>query len=234
MTEIKQRLKELITSEAINSVNIEVKKDLNWYVSSYDVIIRRFNETRGNTSQEAWIERTAFVYSWLPRIPLNANFRKDVPKESHLRIEEAIQELTILEKSLHSNGVDSKDLVWNSVGTAGNNGDELELYLERAGIIMHSEFNKNTQLASITKLFHFMVPEVFPIFDQHVCRALFGTKTLNLKKYREYLKGVHAFIEAPENVELFGKVNEPPLKNKIYLIDRILFDTGKQMKAETK
>lgn len=234
MTDIKQRLKELITSEAINSVNVEVEKDLIWYLSSYYVIKRRFDETRGDTSQEAWIERTALVYSWLPRIPLNANFIKDVSSESNLRIEQAIQGLTNLEKSLHSNGVDSKDLVWNAVETTGNNGDELEEYLKKAGIIMHSEFNRNTQLASITKLFHFMVPEVFPIFDQHVCRALFGTKTLNLKKYREYLKGVHAFIEAPENVELFGKVNEPLLKNKIYLIDRILFDKGKQMKAETK
>jgi len=85
---VKTALKSLVTAE-------QAPKDKDdrsyWYNKSYPVFLRRFAETlTDNLDESTWVERTAYVFSWIPRIPV-------------VRLnKEAIHGLADLENMFHS------------------------------------------------------------------------------------------------------------------------------------
>ncbi|SDT09499.1 hypothetical protein SAMN05444162_3069 [Paenibacillaceae bacterium GAS479] len=68
-----ERMETAFKSIAITELEAPKNKDDRsyWYNKSYSVFLRRFSETRPyNLEEEVWIERTAHVFSWIPRIPV--------------------------------------------------------------------------------------------------------------------------------------------------------------------
>jgi hypothetical protein len=64
-----------------------------------------------------------------------------------------------------------------------------------AGYLLHKVPKINTQLSSTTKLLHFMLPNLFPIFDTKVCKQLFGTTHQTYEKYHAYVFELQQFLE---------------------------------------
>lgn len=70
-----------------------------WYQESYPVIIERFEETKGIDLKKCWIERVAWVFSWVAAIPAGG-FNK-----------EAMKELSILEDQFRGTSLEGQFVV---------------------------------------------------------------------------------------------------------------------------
>jgi hypothetical protein len=72
-----------------------------------------------------------------------------------------------------------------------------------------------------------MLPDLFPIFDANVCRAIFGNDRVeDYNKYHAYLFALQDYLEydpsADAIFELAAQIKLPPLR----IVDVVLFQDG--------
>jgi len=82
-------------------------------------------------------------------------------------------------------------------------------------------------LPTTTKLLHFMLPELFPIFDSNVCKALYGNDRVeDYNKYHAYIFALLDFLEyEPEAGVLFRAAQDTKLP-LLRVVDLVLFQEG--------
>jgi len=230
------KLEELLTSEVIEERITIFKGDSYWYKHSYRVFTERFATTRGKSTLEAWIERTALIYSWLPRIPLQSFHLK--PAE----LQETIKKLTELESHFW-------EAELSTIGKTAYLGNEyhgesispsykgfydvgIREFLELGSQLLHGKVNLDTQLSSTTKLLHFMCPQLFPIFDMKICNRIFSSNYQTYTRYTQYVFSLQKYLEEGTEAHLIKKYGNELGVSALYIIDLILFNT--QVEAKDK
>lgn len=238
-----QSLKLLLTQERVeaalsNFINTEksqcpIDKDDRgyWYSRSYPVFLKRFTESRvNNKSESAWIERTAYVFSWIPRIPV---VRLD---------EKAIRALADLENTFYSSklweigteaylggvndplrGMHHGERIF---GTGLGNPVLINDFVQLANSILnYGEVRFN--FPTTTKLLHFMFPDLFPIFDSNVCQALYGNDRVeDYNKYHAYIFSLQNFLENEPVAEAIFRAAQETKLPVLRVVDLVLFQDG--------
>lgn len=219
------KLEELMTRNKIEE-KVKIFKDKDyWYKHSYGTFIKRFDETRGRATSEAWTERTALVYSWLPRIPLQSFNLK--PED----LNKIINSLTKLEaiyfdadlSNIGNIKFSNQETIFSLYKGCSNL--SIKKFLELGGRLLHSEARLNTQLSSTTKLLHFMCPGLFPIFDTKVCNKIFGTNYQTYDRYNTYIFSLQQYLEEGTEAAHIKEIANNLGVSPLYIIDLVIFDT---------
>lgn len=249
-TQAPQSLKQLLTEERIDAaleslVNAnQAPKDKDdrsyWYSKSYPVFLRRFAETRTNNLDEsAWVERTAYVFSWIPRIPV---VRMDM---------EAIGGLAYLENLFHSSklwdiGTESYLGGLNDPIMGIHHGERIfgtgfgrppvliKQFVQLANSVLNYG-DTRLNFPTTTKLLHFIFPDLFPILDSNVCKALYGNDRVeDYSKYHAYMFALQDFLEyEPEAGALFRVAQDAKLP-LLRIVDLVLFQEGIESSNSSK
>jgi hypothetical protein len=225
---VDERLDVLINESALIKLE-NIIANLNgkekWYQISYPSIIRYFYETRGKTSINEAVLRIACVSSWIPAI-LKSDFH-----------EESIKKIAYFE-NLYSNcnlweiGSESYLGGMHQKGLGKYHGSRifpiqsdncpylLKDYLEPIANILNSSDRWENTISTTSKYLHFMLPDLFPIFDKNVCKILFDSEINNEIKYSRYIFALQDVLNRKTFVLNYAKDhNISPLK----VIDNILF-----------
>ncbi|WP_066320492.1 hypothetical protein [Bacillus sp. FJAT-29814] len=226
------KLDELMTRKVIKAQISRFDNSPYWYKVSYKPFIGKFDETRGNSSIDAWAERVACIYSWLPKIPL-----KSFKLEQNF-LQETLNILTELESIYY-------DAELETIGTTSYHGykyhgetifpsykgyydTSIREFLQPSGFLLHQEPNLDTQLSSTTKLLHFMCPNLFPIFDTKVCKQLFNTTRKTFERYHAYVFGLQKFLQEGESAPYINTIANQMDLSPLYIIDFVIFNMNDQ------
>ncbi|TGE31600.1 DUF6308 family protein [Desulfosporosinus sp. Sb-LF] len=158
---------------------------LDWYDQSYPYFVQRFQETRRSYfEKDTWIERKAYVFAWIAKIPHGGELSPKLTFEIY-KLESEFFEKKIFELS----GKALKAV-------------PLEQFLKLADKFLNDGGHWNSTLASSSKLLHFMCPSLIPIFDKTICRVLYGQDNLSFGKYEGYICALREYLRQSENEEL--------------------------------
>lgn len=156
-----------------------------WYDLSYPFFVERFKETRSSYYEEhAWIERKAYVFAWIAKIPHGGELN---PK--------TIMQLYPLEKEYCD-----KKLV--ELTPKELKAFPLERFLKLADQLLTDGGHWISTLSTSSKLLHFMCPSLFPIFDKTICRTVFAQENPSFGKYEGYICALRKYLKQSENEEL--------------------------------
>lgn len=159
-----------------------------WYAASYLPIIQLFKATSRvddhdqKAFEAAWAQRKAMVGSWLQGI-----------SKCGINIE-AARELRLIEHKFVSTNL--SDLTLPAVESALKDGDPdfpLQTMLKEANRLLNK--NPEVRVVSCSKLLHFMMPGLVPIFDTNVSKRLFGDPTPTVDEYLEYVRLLRAYLQ---------------------------------------
>lgn len=226
---MENKLRQLLSKESVDNQINNFNENNYWYKSTYKLFLEKFQATRGSNHVNAWIERVALIYSWLPTIPLNAFTLNNKELQEQINILTELENY-YFEAQLETIGKTSYlgsdpdfhgEIIFPSYN--GSLDSSIRHFLYPAGKILHQDPNFDSQLSSITKLLHFMCPNLFPIFDRKVCKKLFGSEHQSYKRYHQYVFLLHSFLQETDEgkyiCEQASKINVSPL----YIVDLVLF-----------
>lgn len=203
-----------------------------WYSKSYPVILHRFKETRAfNNSEEAWIERAALVFAWVARIPALRLDRK------------SMFQLADLENVFHASklwevGTESYLGGLNDPIIGIHHGERIfgaafgippvliKQFVQLANAIINYG-DQRLNFATTTKMLHFMLPELFPIFDKQICKAVFGSDRIeDYYKYHAYIFALQDYLNDEAAAEpLFQYARQYNL-SPLRIVDLIVLQDG--------
>lgn len=197
-----------------------------WYNKSYIEFLRRFAETKSNNDKESvWIERTAYVYSWIAKIPVARLDKQAIKNMAELENCFSSSKLWEIGNASYLGGLnDPIRAIHHGEKIFGDHMPPVVIkdFLKDANSILNYG-NSNLNLPTSTKLLHFLFPDLFPIFDSKVCKTLYGNGTsTNYIKYHAYVFALQDFLKKPEAQELFKLVEKTELPI-LRVIDIVLF-----------
>jgi len=220
----------LVTQDTIASAHRLISRPetssnerMRWYLCSYPVFARLFSQSQQPISVEAWIQRVACVFSWIARIPTPSL------DESVIRTLDEIESRYKNEK-LWSTDIPPlvlrRDKDQDNLLYTERNGDnsanariELERILKPANTLLNGSGHWDKNLATTTKLLHFMSPNLFPIMDKRIANILEIGKMPNLNNYSCYFLSLRAFlVESKNALTWLVSTGENPLR----IIDLIM------------
>lgn len=184
-----------------------------WYDQSYPFFVERFQETRRCYFEEnSWIERKAYVFAWITKIPHGGKFNLNTTLELY-KLEKEYCEKKLYELS-------SKELA----------GIPLDYLLKLAYRVLNDGGHWISTLATSTKLLHYMCPALFPIFDKKICRVLYSQENPSYGKFKGYISALYQYLNQTENEELieYLKVKSNIRKVSVLrLVDLTLYNISK-------
>lgn len=160
-----------------------------WYGLSYPYFIERFRETREhNQSEEVWIERITYVYPLLARIPV-----KKLETNTY-------KKLAILERQYYQCSIFDFKTYIDHMSDKPENMKRLKewvLFLFNLANEMIQYGSGHYNFPTTSRLLHFMFPDLFPVFDQKICRVLYGNDQVDdLSKYITYLLAIQKYLSS--------------------------------------
>lgn len=154
-------------------------RDILWNGFSYAYIIERFQATqRNNSTNEAWLERLTYIYPLFSRIPqerLNEEFMR---KLADFENEYAQKDREKVLESMYSNMF--MKTIHQIIGLAN-------------GLVKTGRGKYNLFITS--SLLHFMLPDIFPIFDTRVGQILYDRDVAEeVELYVGYTIALHEYL----------------------------------------
>ncbi|MEK5645853.1 hypothetical protein BK138_32225 [Paenibacillus rhizosphaerae] len=233
-------LKEILTHDRISNSHIfydqKTPKDKDdrgyWYSKSYPVFLKRFTETRSNNHDlSAWVERTAYVFSWIPRIPVVRLDENSIRALAEL--EGIFQSCRLWEIGTESylgglndpiNGIHHGERIF---GTGfGRPPLLIKELIQLANSVLNFGENR-LNLPTTTKLLHFMFPELLPIFDKNVCKALYGNSLVeDYYKYHAYIFSLQDYLENEPEAQVIFDIARSTKMPVLRIVDQLLFQQG--------
>lgn len=181
-------LKELIELEKKLTID---KNDS--YIISYHYILRWFKRIK-KFNELHFVCGANMVYGWMPRI---IHWH---PNTSIMADGESIKKDFKCSADILSKVKNNPDI---SVS-------ELKSFFD-SDLKQLKQLVDNSLVAS-SKLFHFVAPKTFAIFDSNVCNYFFSSTHLSVKRYKMYIKRIKDMSLLPRCQELynsvFGKVSD--------------------------
>ena len=230
---VMEKLTEIFNEEMIleylekkkSAANTKVYHDKNrWYQYSYPKILKRFQETTNAAPYDCWIERIAWVYSWIPSISAGG------------MDEEAMDKLSQLERHFCTFKLEDIQLKSNTDSTCSElhgemffcsssnmNPTPIKEFVILADKILHVNGSWHTTLSTTTKLLHFTFPGLFPIYDSKISILLFGGKIRSYKHYHEYLLALREFLQSSEFAHTIKREAEKEGVTSVRLVEMLLF-----------
>jgi hypothetical protein len=197
-----------------------------WYSISYPVILNRFEQTRGSTALEAWIERVGLISSWISSIPapkLNGHAIEDLVylenKFYKLKLEEVRVESYLGDIGTIHHG----EMIFEADGERPP--VLIKNFLQMADQIVNLEGRWDSTFPTTTKLLHFMCPHLFPIFDKNINNIIYDGGTLTYPKYHCYVFSLREYLQTTDNIDLLKKLAKEEQVSLIRLVDIILFNS---------
>lgn len=203
-----------------------------WYSKSYPVFLKRFDETRSNNkSESAWIERTACVFSWIPRIPvvrLDENALFDLAELENLLSTSKLWEIGT---ESYLGGLNDPIMgIHHGERIFGTGAGNLPVLIKEFVKLANSILNygeERCNFPTTTKLLHFMFPNLFPIFDSNVCQALYGNARVEeYNKYHAYIFSLQDFLRDEPVTEAIFRVAQETKLPVLRVVDLVLFQDG--------
>lgn len=207
--------------------NIEkFKKGSNtrFYDVTYPLYVKEFAALQKDAPIPSWGKRIGMVYSWIPGISNQAfQYHEDmelVKKDARLMTElaECFQGELLEKSKIDVVNPQEKYLLRIGNGSVINMKEKVQPLLGR---LMHGNENVHTQIATNSKMLHFIAPHLFPILDANICRTIFGKKSPRLSDYMDYMYLVKGFLE--DDV-LTASLADKSV-SKLYIIDGVLFNS---------
>ena len=205
-------------------INRFLKKSFSrFYDFTYPVYIEEFAKLNGDASIRSWAKRVGMVYSWIPGISNSAfRFHDDLDQVA----EDAEAMTKLAERFKGKKLEDSQITIGDSKGDFQltlDDGQKVDLKNEVqpvVGRLMHGKVSEHTQIATNSKMLHFIAPELFPIMDKNICERVFHKGNPRLYDYMDYMALVKSFLE---DETLSSLHNNMPV-SKLYIIDGVLFN----------
>ena len=199
------------------------KSATRFYDLTYPVYIEEFAKVKEDFSIRLWAKRIGMVYSWIPGISNSAFcFHDDLDQ-----VAEDAEAMTKLAERFRGKKLeDSQITIGDSKGDFQlilDNGETVDLKNEVqtvVGRLMHGKVSGHTQIATNSKMLHFIAPELFPIMDKNICEGVFHKGNPRLHDYMDYMALVKSFL-ADETLNSLH--NNMPV-SKLYIIDGVLFN----------
>lgn len=201
-----------------------------WYYASYPVILTRYEQTKNLPIQECWIERIAWVYSWIGQIPAGGLDREAMYALSE--IESRFAEATLQNIDVESyTGSTFPELQGETLFSSFGEGDPVPIkeFVILADKILQVSGSWSTTLSTSTKLLHFTFPGLFPIYDSNISNLLFGGKTRDYKQYHAYIMAMREFIMTSELMPVIKREAKSEGITEVRLLEMLLFIAGKNV-----
>lgn len=212
-----------LTPEAIALALAEVPQSGTpnaWYQTSYLAILETFNETHGKADDTSWVKRKCAVYSWIGKIPRCGLCSSTTSWLTG--IESAFAGAVLGARGTRLSG-----------GHILYGGAEVSVK-EMLGLANHVLNAGGTDnVASCSKLLHFMNPRLFPILDRWVYGALRGAISASQPSgnaYVNYLASLESFLGQDGNRERLEGASRGRF-SALRVVDMVLFRQGKGMFA---
>lgn len=210
-------LKQKVTRDTIDySLRNQDQQPIDlWYQQSYTLILQRFSAgcEAFPTQMDQWIERKAWVGSWLPTILKGEINQADVALLAEL--ESKYRTIKIV------------DMTTDSLSTF-NWEEDIYKFLEASDKILNGNGNGNwhENVSSTSKLMHFMCPQLFPIMDAVVCKEIISVKARNNRHrhYFDYFSALIGFLEEDVALkEYIVKISTEQKVSVLRIIDLVIF-----------
>lgn len=152
-----------------------------WYAQSYPVILSVFKDTHKKLEKrETWVCRIACMYSWLATIPA-----PDIDMNHVINAVKKIEEGDdYYDKNLRNIKEDTMSL-----------DEALKSHYTVVNKLLNHGSKGTNNLASVSKFLHFMVPEVFPIYDKKVAEKV-GYDIACFSGYVDYVQEMRAYLNS--------------------------------------
>lgn len=215
VNEALKNLKQIITLDTINNAlenNYKQSRDL-WYQQSYSLILERFAlpSNKFEKPMNQWIERKAWVGSWLPTILKGEINETDIMNLS--KLESKYRNFEII--NLNMDEISMKE--WEEI---------IFKFLQVSNKILYGDANWHKTVASTSKLLHFMCPHLFPIMDKVVLEEIISARSsYNMyKNYVDYFAALFQFLEDDQPLKKhLMKISSQRKESVLRIIDLVIF-----------
>jgi hypothetical protein len=196
-----------------------------WYQLSYPSIIQHFQKTKGDLSIPSNVLRISCVSSWIPAV-LKSNIEIETLKRISY-FEDLYKNSKLWEigtesylGGIYKPGLEKYHGMRIFAVQSDNSPYLLKDYLEPVARLLNSSDRWQTTISTSSKYLHFMLPNLFPIFDKTLCNRLFRKEAIDDVTYSVYIFALQdVLVKKKFILEYAAERNISPLR----VIDNILF-----------
>jgi len=182
--EVYEQLERYLTKDAIDMARSGKVVSL-WDWSSYPIIVKQFENLAGKHTEKAWVKRIAYTFSWIQRVPQSTTPK--IPNGNFIKLEKKFQQAKL--KKIKFAEMDGEKQI-----SYKTNQHLINEFLSPVSSMLYTTDNIDTQLPTLTKLLHFMFPNLFPFFDRNVCERVFGSSYTSSSRYFSYMEGIKLYL----------------------------------------
>ncbi|WP_156289575.1 hypothetical protein [Oceanobacillus salinisoli] len=208
------KVRESMSKEAID-LAIHGESVDEWQRLSYPVITKQFENLAGKHSKKAWVKRLAYTYSWHPQTP--SSVTPTPMKENFSTLEKKFFNASLRKVKLMETEEDEKLIRYKKKL------HELSEFIVPIGSLIYGKEEIDYQLSSVSKVLHFMFPNLFPLFDRKACETVFGSNYQSYSRYFRYISAFRTYLQEGENAEYVIKQAEKEGLSPLYVMELALY-----------